>query len=175
MRFQGHAAAGYIVSQAFIAASTLPPEKSLLLTAVGTVAGFLPDLDSLYYFARKRELRFDTDFTHHTWITHTFPPYLLISALALWQGVISGNEILQGSAKLLIISTGIHLLLDMVGSGDGIMIAWPISRRMFGIGLLGVHGMEWKRRYEASGYVWIERAILFGALLLLVSGLVGWR
>jgi hypothetical protein len=175
MRFQGHVAAGYIVSQAFIAASAFPAEKSLLLTAVGTAAGILPDLDGLYYLARKRELRFDTDFTHHTWVTHTLPPYLLIGALALWLGVNDGNEILQASAKLLMISTSIHLLLDMVGSGDGIMIAWPISHRMFGIGLLKVHGMEWKRRYEASGFVWIERAILFVALLLLASDLVGLR
>jgi membrane-bound metal-dependent hydrolase YbcI (DUF457 family) len=175
MRFQGHAAAGYIVSQAFIAAASVPSENSLWITTVGTIAGILPDLDGVYYLARKRELRFDADFTHHTWVTHTFPPYILIGLLVLLFGIQARNELLQESAQIVMISTSIHLLLDMIGSGDGIMLVWPISRRMYGIGKLHVHGMEWKRRYESSRYVWMERAIIAGAVVLLATDLIGWR
>jgi hypothetical protein len=175
MRFQGHLAAGYVVSRVFINIVGIPPENQLLMTAIGTGAGILPDLDALYYFVRKGAITFDDDFTHHKWITHTFPPYLIVGLLILVVGGNLQNQLIQHSAALLTISTFVHLFLDMIGSGDGIMIAWPFSQRMVGIGKLHVHGMEWKQRYETSVYIWIERLIILVALIILGSNLAGSR
>ncbi len=173
MRIQGHIAAGYLVSQGLIAILPIPADERLAMLTLGTLAGVLPDLDALYYFAKKKAVMLSDDFTHHQWVSHTFPPYLILTGLLLVLGWFTANTSLQNASLFLGVSVCIHLLLDMVGSGDGIMILWPISRRMVGIGKLNVHGMTWKRVYETSPYVWIENMILITAFVLLLADIVG--
>jgi len=164
MRIQGHIAAGYLVSQAVIRILAVPAEEQLALTVLGTAAGIVPDLDTLYYLARKKKLIFDDDFVHHHWVSHTFPPYILAALLLFLLSSRGGASPFLPAGVTAFSSIFVHLFLDMLGSGDGIMIAWPISRRMVGIGKLNARGMQWKRKYEASPYVWIERFIILSAL-----------
>jgi hypothetical protein len=167
MRIQGHLAAGYLVSQGLVTALPIASEDRIAMLLVGTLAGGLPDADAIYYFARKKTLSLGDDFTHHTWITHTFPPYLILSFFLFFAGRLLYATSLQHSAFFLAIPVATHLLLDSVGSGDGIMLLWPFTRTMFGIGLLNAHGRNWQRRYEASPFIWIERVLIVGAILLL--------
>jgi len=164
MRPQGHIAAGYLVSQAVIGLMAAPAEEQLALTILGIAAGIFPDLDVLYYFARKKKLIFDDDFVHHHWVSHTFPPYFLAALLFYLARPANAAAAFLHAGITAFSSVIVHLLLDMVGSGDGIMIAWPFSRRMVGIGKLNARGMQWKRLYEASPYVRIEYFIILSAL-----------
>jgi membrane-bound metal-dependent hydrolase YbcI (DUF457 family) len=173
MRVQGHIAAGYLASQVLAAALSIPAEDRLTMLALGTLAGGLPDLDALYYFAKKKAVMLGDDFRHHHWVSHTFPPYLILTGLLFILGWGTANSCLQNASLFLGASVCMHLLLDMVGSGDGIMILWPFSRRMVGIGKLNAHGMTWKRKYEASPYIWIENTILLAAFLLLSLDIAG--
>jgi membrane-bound metal-dependent hydrolase YbcI (DUF457 family) len=153
-------------------ALTASPEDELSLLAIGTIAGVLPDADALYYFYKKKALAMGDDFNHHRWISHTFPPYLLLAACLLLLGKIFPIPWLESASYVLAVSSGVHLLLDMVGSGDGIMALWPFSQRMFGIGKLHAHGLTWKRKYEASPYVRIEQALVIGAVIAFSFDLV---
>jgi hypothetical protein len=172
MRIQGHLAAGYLASQGLIAVLPVTSEDRLAMLLVGTLAGGLPDADSVYYFIHNKTFSLGDDFTHHTWFTHTFPPYLLLSFFLFIAGRLFQYPPLQQSAFFLAIPTAVHLLLDSVGSGDGIMLLWPFTRRMFGIGLLNAHGKNWQRLYEASPYVWFERVLIAAAILLLCVDLL---
>lgn len=173
MRIQGHIAAGYLVSQSLSAVLPIAADERLALLTLGTIAGALPDFDALYYFAKKKALMLGDDFRHHQWVSHTLPPYLLLTALVFIFGWATKSTLLQNASILLGASVGAHFLMDMVGTGDGIMILWPFSQRMVGIGKMNVHGMIWKRKYEASPYVWIENVILFGASTHLLAHITG--
>ena len=165
MRVQGHLAAGYLVSQAIIGIVSVPAEEQLTLTIIGTGAGLFPDLDTLYYLARKKKLVFEDDFVHHHWVSHTFPPYVLAAFLLVLLRPVNEATVFLHGVITAFSSIFVHLMLDMIGSGDGIMIAWPFSRRMVGIGKLNARGMQWKRKYEASPYVRIEQFIILSALI----------
>jgi len=52
------------------------------------------------------------------------------------------------------------------------MLLWPFSKKMYGVGLLHVHGMEWKKTYESSPISNVERVIIVLALLVLASDLI---
>jgi hypothetical protein len=173
MRFEGHVASGYLISQAALSALPIEPESKLGLLAMGTIAGVLPDFDGLVYIIRKRSFLLGNDYTHHKWVSHTLPPYWLFAGLLFLVGHFKSLAWLTHAAILLALSTTGHFLLDMVGSGDGIMLLWPFSQRMFGIGKLHAHGAEWKRKYEASPFVIIERGILLGALVVFIADLLG--
>jgi hypothetical protein len=59
----------------------------------------------------------------------------------------------------------VHLLQDTIGSGDGIMLFYPLSKRKYGIGLIGLHGNEWNAKYTKSRIYLVELAIcLIGGL-----------
>ncbi len=131
------------------------------------ISGVLPDLDGLLHFIQGK--KYDDTFRHHTWPTHTFFFYFIGFLIIFLLG-------LPLFSLLFLIGTYSHLIEDMIGSGDGIAVFWPFSKKMFGIHLINVHGREWLEKYLSFWYFrWIERsAIIFGLLSIFVVGLMSW-
>ncbi|MFX1286574.1 MAG: metal-dependent hydrolase [Promethearchaeota archaeon] len=132
------------------------------------ISGVLPDLDGVLHFLRGK--KYDNTFRHHTWPTHTFFLYFLGFLVIFLLGF-------PLFSLLFLIGTFSHLGEDMIGSGDGIAVFWPFSKKMFGIHLLNAHGREWMEKYLSFWYFrWIERiAIILGLLCILMIGMTIWE
>jgi len=159
MKLFGHAAGGYLISRLATKSMELSKSERNKLLILGTIAGTLPDWDYFWYVYQKGELAYSSDFRHHTWVTHTFPFHWVIAGAVYLIGVFRKDKKLKNSAVVLAASTTTHLVQDMIGTGDGIMLYYPFSKQMTGIGLLNVHGDEWERLYTKSPYYLIELAI----------------
>lgn len=147
MRIQGHIAEGLLAGAATVLLVQPEPAIADSVVVISGIAGGLPDLDALFYFAGRRTFRIGTDFRHHTWVTHTFPFYLIPALAAYLGGEFMGNWHLQLYSLVFALATTLHLLQDMHGSGDGIMLWYPFNRRMVGWQLTGTHGPEWLADY----------------------------
>jgi len=165
MKLFGHASGGYLAARLATKSMGLSESEREKLLVIGTVAGTLPDWDYFWYAYQKRGFAYSNDFRHHTWVTHTFPFHWLIATLLYVFGLLRKDKQLKNSAVVLAAGTTTHLLQDMVGTGDGIMLYYPFSKKMTGIGLLNVHGDEWERAYTKSPYYLVELA--FGAVAII--------
>jgi len=165
MKLFGHASGGYLAARLVTKSMDLSELDRKRLLIFGTVAGTLPDWDYFWYAYQKRGFAYSNDFRHHTWITHTFPLHWIIAVLFYAFGSLRKNEKITNSAIVLAAGTTTHLLQDMIGTGDGIMLYYPFSKKMTGIGLLNVHGDEWERAYTKSPYYLVELA--FGACAII--------
>jgi hypothetical protein len=76
---------------------------------------------------------------------------------------------LAKDVTVLTASTCAHLVQDMFGSGDGIPLLAPVSTRMFGVHLLGVHGKEWRKRYLRDPIFSLEIVLILVALVHLMG------
>jgi hypothetical protein len=176
MKIEGHLAGGWLISK--LAVDCMRPESRadrIRLLGIGTLAGVLPDLDFLWYLWKKRGVTYGTDFRHHTWITHTFIFYWIPAAFLFIVGACMGNKRLKQASILFAAGTTAHLLQDGVGSGDGIMYAYPASRKMWGIGLIGKHGKEWLETYVHSPVYRIEKGIIGLSAISFLSEMHGLR
>ncbi len=124
------------------------------------VGGLLPDFDYIVYFLRKEG--FNHEISHHTWITHTPIPFWSFAVVILFLDY-------PLFSFLFFIGTTIHLLLDCIGGGDGIMWLYPFSRHQFGILILNKIGGEWLQEYWSYWYFrWIEiLSVIFSTFLIL--------
>jgi hypothetical protein len=161
----GHWAGAYLLSRLILKQIDLPEAERNQLLLAGTVAGALPDLDILAYVLWRRSLDIPDDFDHHKWISHTAPPYLAAGYALYRYAKRRGSPKLATGAILITGAALLHLLLDMIGSGTGLMWAWPLSRRMDGIYTLHVTGKAWTRAYDKHPISWVER-ILVGVAVL---------
>jgi hypothetical protein len=173
MRIQGHLAGGYLVTRALLARLKPPPSEEKQLLVLGTLAGVLPDADTLFHLARTRSLEFGEDFDHHAWITHTFPFYLLPGAGLFLYGRWRNKPRVRRSALVAMVGTTTHLLQDTIGSGTGLMWAWPLSKRMGGFGTLHIKGgRAWLEAYKNHPIAWVERLIILAALFVFLVRLL---
>ena len=169
MRLPGHAAGGLLVTELLTrVVKPASPAEHWKMLALGTVAGTLPDWDYLYYLARKRRVTYDSDFRHHTWVTHTFPFYWMLALLIFLSGLFGKKPGLKKAAAVVAASTTVHLVQDMFGSGDGIMAFYPISKQHIGVGLSGLHGREWDQNYVKTPFYLIELGLIFTAGLTIL-------
>lgn len=171
MRIQGHVAEGMVVAAVTVA--VVQPQLHVADRAMllGAVAGGLPDLDIVFYWLKKRSLDVGNDFRHHTWVTHTFPFYLIP---ALLFHIMAGPERpeWQFYAAVFALASATHLAQDMWGSGDGIMALYPFTRRMYGWALTGTHGRDWVRSYLKGPVYKVEIAAMVAAAGLVAVRLV---
>jgi membrane-bound metal-dependent hydrolase YbcI (DUF457 family) len=168
MKPTGHLAGGYLVTRLWLKQIKPDLNRNLLLAA-GTLAGMLPDTDTLYHLARTRSLEFGADFDHHRWITHTFPFYLIPGLLVYGYGRFAGRSWLGQLSLVSTTAAVTHLLQDAIGSGTGLMWAWPFSRRMGGVCTLHVEGgRAWLEAYERHPIAWVERLIVLAAVGMLI-------
>jgi len=173
MNLPGHIAGGWLVSQnlvKFLKPKSKKEHRKLLI--LGTIAGTIPDWDYILYAVRSGALKYEGDFRHHTWITHTFPFYWVIAILVFLIGIFRNNKSLQKEGAIFAAGTTTHLLQDAVGSGDGIMFLYPFSKRMFGIFLSGLHGKEWYRNYVKSPIYIVELLLIFFAVITFLYDLI---
>jgi membrane-bound metal-dependent hydrolase YbcI (DUF457 family) len=169
MKPSGHLAGGYLVTRVLLKQIKPAIDQKILLT-VGALAGMLPDTDTLYHLGRTRSLEFGADFDHHRWLSHTFPFYLIPGTLVYWYAYLTGKHWLRQSALIATTAAVAHLLQDAIGSGTGLMWAWPFSRRMAGICTLHVKGgRDWLQVYNKHPIAWIERLIVLAAVGMLVK------
>jgi hypothetical protein len=165
MKLFGHASGGYLASRLVTKSMDLSDSEKKRLLILGAAAGTLPAWDYFWYAYQKRGFKYNNDFRHHTWITHTFPFYWLIAGLFYAFGLIKKDKKIKNSSIVLGAATTTHLLQDMLGTGDGIMLYYPFSKKMTGIGLFNLHGDEWERAYIKSPYYLVELA--FGAFAII--------
>lgn len=168
MKEPGHLAGSYLATRILLRRTDLPPGLGWRYLLLGTLAGMLPDLDILAYVAWRRSTQIPEDFDHHRWISHTFPCYLVPGVTIYAYAKTTGKQRLALSTKLITASCVLHLLLDMIGSGTGLMWGWPLSRRMDGICTLGVKGKAWADAYSRHPISWIERSLILFAGLIFV-------
>ena len=166
----GHAAGGYLVGAVLARATQSNSARSRTMRLLGTLGGLLPDLDLVVYNLARKPLGLTSDVRHHTWLTHTLPFYLLPAGLlTAWANRTHRAEI---AISITTFTAGAcaHLIQDMCGSGDGLQLFFPLSRRMFGIRLLNVHGKEWRRRYLRDPIFLVEVALISMASVHLLRG-----
>ena len=165
MRPLGHLAGGYLVARAFLKLLQPPPAEEPVLLALGAGSGLLPDADTLVYVAKTGAMEFGEDFDHHRWVSHTFPVYLAPGLLLYAYARRQGRQRLSRGALVTLAGTIVHLLQDTIGSGTGLMWAWPFSRRMDGICTLHVKGgRAWLETYTHHPIAWVERSIILAAV-----------
>ncbi len=120
--------------------------ESFLVTIVCLVFSLVPDLDLIYFFRKGSVM-------HHNWITHTPMPYFLLSMTIF---LLFEKEIGLG----ILIGAMSHMFMDCIGSGDGIMLLWPISKRKFALFRLNSHGFEWLKKYVRN-FGFLELLLFF--------------
>ena len=168
MRVTGHIAGAYLVTKSLLSSWSLGDQTiNSTLLVLGTLSGGLPDLDYLYYAIKSRGIKFGTDFQHHKWISHTFPFYIIPGLFFYFLGETLNASFMSMAAVVITVAATTHLLLDMIGSGDGIMWAWPFSKRMDGVFLLNVHGKEWIEAYARHPISWVENTIVICSIVWL--------
>ncbi len=172
MREIGHIAGGYLATRALLQRWRPAQRERRVLLALGVAASALPDVDVLGYALRRRSLDFE-NFDHHQWITHTFPPYVALGLLLYGSARAANHPRWQRRAMLITLMCTLHLLQDSIGSGTGLMWAWPFSRRMDGFIVLGVKGDAWRGVYANHPISWVERALV--GLAVVVALWDGWR
>ena len=168
----GHLAGAYLTGRILINRIEPQPSDRKLLLISGVVAGILPDIDTLFYVVRSRSLEFGQDFDHHRWISHTFPAYWLAGLVAYLYGRLSGRQRLAQVTLVMTVAATVHLLQDTIGSGTGMMLAWPFSRRMAGISTLHIKGgRAWLAAYKRHPVAWVERLLVVAAAVTLLAQL----
>ena len=172
MKIQGHLAGGWLITRTIVNSMACSKSQRRKLLVFGSIAGTLPDWDYLFYAIKKGGIAYSNDFRHHTWITHTFPFYWSIASLIYLLGVIQKNKTTKDSAVVLAASTSIHLLQDAIGSGDGIMFFYPVSKKMNGVALIGLHGNEWEAKYVSSPIFRLELFLRILGILTFVYDLI---
>lgn len=175
MKLSGHAAGGVIITRALF--NILKPNSSserLSFLVSGAIAGTIPDWDGLWYLANKKKLAIESDFRHHTWITHTFIFHWFICGVLYLFGNTFQRNSLRKKAIIVGASSTMHLVQDTIGTGDGIMLFYPLTKRMYGIGLSNLHGDEWEADYVKRPIYNVERGIKFIATVILFFELLGW-
>jgi membrane-bound metal-dependent hydrolase YbcI (DUF457 family) len=172
MKPPGHLAGSYLVTRLLLKKLSPAPATRPLLLALGTAAGMLPDADTLVHLLRTGSLEFEEDFDHHRWTSHTFPVYLVPGAILYLYGHLSDKPRLKQVTLLVTAGAITHLLQDAIGSGTGLMWAWPLSKRMDGICTLHVKGgRAWLEVYTNHPIAWVERLIILAALVVFVLDL----
>lgn len=164
----GHAAGGFLATKVFLKlrAGHYDPNKLGLFTVLGTLAAVLPDCDGIIHYLRLRRATWGAPFRHHTWVSHTFPPYWMIGlGIYLW-GKLRHNSTAETAGEVFGLGTTVHLLSDMLGPGDGIMLLYPASRQMFGVLLWNLHEVDWIRAYRRHPSARIEFVLIAAALWL---------
>ncbi|HEX6384025.1 MAG TPA: metal-dependent hydrolase [Anaerolineae bacterium] len=171
MREVGHLAGGYLVTRQLVEQWQLSEEEKNKLLALGTAAATLPDVDVLLYVLKTRSLELGSDFDHHKWVTHTFPFYVVPGFLVYLYARLVGRAAWRRRAVVVTVAAATHLLQDTIGSGTGLMWAWPFSRRMDGIVVLNVTGKAWREAYRQHPVSWIERLLVVAAAFTFLSDL----
>ncbi|KPL89330.1 metal-dependent hydrolase [Ardenticatena maritima] len=135
---------------------------------LGGLGGVLPDIDLpvglLWYWWRERRI----EIRHHQWPTHTPLFHLAWLVLGYTWATLRRNRALQERILVLGGAACLHIVQDVVGTGDGVQLFYPLSRRHLGVGLFNCHGRDWLRGYVRSAFFWCE--LVFGLL-----GLIVWR
>lgn len=175
MREVGHLAGGYLVTRQLVKQWQLSEVEKNRLLVLGTVAATLPDVDVLWYLLKTGSLELGSDFDHHKWVTHTFPVYIVPGLLLYLYARAGKRPMLQKQVVVATTSAVTHLLQDTIGSGTGLMWAWPFSRRMDGIVVLHVTGKSWRRVYRQHPIAWVERLLIAAAALAFLSDFTGLR
>lgn len=162
----GHAAGGYLTGVLLAHLFNSNPTETKLLHFLGVAGGLLPDLDLPAHLLLEKAAAVPPDIQHHTWFSHTYPFFLLPGGLLMWWAKRSGRHRLARGAAVVTAATVTHLTQDLIGTGDGVQLLFPFSKRMFGFRLFGVHGREWSSRYRRDPIFAVEITFVLVALLV---------
>jgi len=164
MTFIGHMAAGFLLGNA-LEVSGAPD----IVIPVTTVVAALPDIDGLVYFAAKRKIAIEDDFAHHRWFTHKPVFWFGILILTGIARVISPSYMPLWLVWSYIVGIGSHLILDCIGTTDGIQWLWPFSKKWCIFWEVEASKGEWLRLYLEHPSAWVERIVIavavFAAIL----------
>lgn len=154
-------AAGFIIGNALEAAGAPG-----IVIPITTAIAALPDVDGLVYFARKRKVAIEDDFAHHSWFTHKpifWVAFLIIIGLAR---AITPEYMPLWLVWSYLAGIGSHLILDCIGSTDGIQWLWPFSKKWCVFWEVKATKGEWLKLYLKHPSSWVEKSIIASAILL---------
>ncbi|NQV12844.1 MAG: metal-dependent hydrolase [Parcubacteria group bacterium] len=152
-----HAPAGFIA--AYVTKKIWQRGLSQLQTRwlyfVGTLAGILPDIDTLYYYL------VDSRFSHRELITHTPILYVVVCLTLYLTGYLLKKKFIQALSLVIFFATLSHLIFDSLNSGIGWL--YPGTDLIFG--LLGISALAegWYGQYLLVITYSVELAIFLGA------------
>jgi len=150
---------------------------------IGTLAGVLPDIDTLYYYL------IDSSLSHREFITHTPILYVAIFCLLFLIGHFKKSSFVKAISLVVLSSALGHLVLDSLTSGIGWL--YPVTNLIYGFlsipvlaqGFYGQHLFVFTLSLELTVYlivinviVWtkigkkfLRTAILLISIMLVVS------
>ncbi|MCS6962499.1 MAG: metal-dependent hydrolase [Thermoflexus sp.] len=166
MTLMAHAAAG-VVAAYMIQRATHQPFH-LGIAGLAVFLSGLPDLDLLWGWWRRRRAGEEGHNPHHALWTHT-PLFWVI-----WGGILAwGFHLPLG---LVIGLALVHLVLDSIGTDDGIMWLWPWRRRQYALWPRNLHaagarGLAFYRRYYRQPLLLLIEL----SLLTVASMILGWE
>jgi hypothetical protein len=162
----GHAAGGYLTGVLLARLFHSDPDETKRLHLLGVAGGLLPDLDLPAHALLEKIAAVPSSIQHHTWFTHTYPFFLIPGSLLTAWARHKGHRRLAKRAAVVTAATCTHLTQDLIGTGDGVQLLYPFSKRMFGVRLFGVHGREWSHRYRRDPIFVVEITFVLVALFV---------
>ncbi len=130
----GHLAAGYLLSEGFLAAvkPAVSARGVAWLAAIGTFSSFAPDLDMFYVFAKEGGLHHTgADGNHRTLLTHAPLAWLALGALIALGGLAGQSAFWMCAGALVALGSWSHFLLD--STDVGVRWLYPFSSRCYAL------------------------------------------
>lgn len=168
-----HAAAGYAIY--YLSRSRAPqpeikrigPLPVLLLNTVGF--SFLPDIDSIAGFMAGNFGRF------HNNITHSLVVGLILSLVfgLLMQRINRAG--FRFWFLILLLSYELHVIMDAVTVGRGVMALWPFSNDRYVSQVPLFYGLHWSDGWFSSRHLWtLATELVFATVVIaMVNGVAG--
>jgi membrane-bound metal-dependent hydrolase YbcI (DUF457 family) len=130
----GHIAAGYLLSEGFLAVAqpAVSARGAAWLVAIGTFSSFAPDLDMFYVFAKEGGLHHTgADVSHRTLPTHAPLAWLALAAAIALGGLLGRSEFWLCAGALVALGSWSHFLLD--STDVGVRWFYPFSDRYYAL------------------------------------------
>ncbi|MBU1119155.1 metal-dependent hydrolase [Patescibacteria group bacterium] len=139
----------------------LSQKKKYVFYLIGGLIGVAVDLDFLYTQFLSAKL------SHHDYITHTPLFFLILFLLMTLIGYATKKEEISAFAKVFLVSTFTHLVLDSVNGG--IMWLYPLSKQLIGIPSIPFITDSFFTRDALFIRISIEIVIIWFAFVLLLT------
>jgi len=165
-----HAAVGYALLRAW--QNALPVEGrvwriplSFVWPVLAVFLSLLPDVDAVVGWLGNSLERYHNNLTHSLLMVFVVPlPFGLL--LRRLTGVRLKTGVLLSAACY-----AVHLLMDLVTYGRGLMLFWPLSQRRFRLPVTLFLGVPWSSPWSSPLYFWmlLNEVLFVSALFIFIA------
>ena len=166
-----HLSVGYLLYQFFVRRISFRRERAghfshLLLIAVFLFLSMAPDLDSVVGILTNQMGRY-----HNNW-THSIVACIGISLIGtVFLQLIIRNRLLSFVAAIL--CCGLHIIMDYLSYGRGVMLLWPLTAQRFSPPFYLFMGLHWSQGIWCPLHILtIINELLFVAILIAIIKLL---